>query len=145
MATPYPNPISPTQTRIGWIGIGVMGSAMASRILSAGYTLTIFSRNPSKSLPLQSQGANLADSPADLAASTDVIFTMVGHPSDVRSIVLDHPQSILSGLNPNSVTVDMTSSHPDLAREIFAAARSKNCWSSTPPCRVATSARETGS
>ncbi|CAK9151162.1 unnamed protein product [Ilex paraguariensis] len=57
MSTPYLTPITPSKTRIGWIGIGVMGSAMASRLLSAGYTVTIYARTPSKSLSLQSQGA----------------------------------------------------------------------------------------
>ncbi|KAJ7946632.1 Glyoxylate/succinic semialdehyde reductase 2, partial [Quillaja saponaria] len=132
MGTPYPNPITPTKTRIGWIGIGVMGAAMASRLISAGYFLTIFARNPSKSLPLQSQGAHLANSPFEVAQSSDVVFTMVGHPSDVRSVVLD-TKGILSGLNPNSVTVDMTTSHPDLAKEIFTAARAKNCWAVDAP------------
>ncbi|XP_062030423.1 probable 3-hydroxyisobutyrate dehydrogenase-like 2, mitochondrial [Rosa rugosa] len=132
MGTPYPNPISPAQTRIGWIGIGVMGAAMASRLISAGYSLTVYARTPSKAAPLQSQGAHLADSPFQLAQRADVVFTMVGHPSDVRSNVLG-PNALLSGLNPNCVTVDMTSSHPALAREIFAAARAKDCWSVDAP------------
>ncbi|KAM1092891.1 hypothetical protein ACFX1X_020441 [Malus domestica] len=54
MGTPYPNPITPAQTQIGWIGIGLMGAAMASRLLSAGYSLTIYARTPSKALSLQS-------------------------------------------------------------------------------------------
>ncbi|KAL6184133.1 hypothetical protein ACLB2K_045537 [Fragaria x ananassa] len=132
MGTPYPNPISPAKTRIGWIGIGVMGAAMASRLLSAGYSLTVYARTPSKAAPLQSQGAHLADSPFQLAQLSDVVFTMVGHPSDVRSNYLS-PNALLSGLNPNSVTVDMTSSHPALAREIFAASRAKHCWSVDAP------------
>ncbi|KAJ1419969.1 hypothetical protein SESBI_14716 [Sesbania bispinosa] len=82
MGAPYPSPITPTKTRVGWIGIGVMGGAMASRLLNAGYSLTIYARNPS---------------------------------------------------NPDCVTVDMTSSHPDLAREIFAVARSRGCWSVDAP------------
>ncbi|XP_061365745.1 probable 3-hydroxyisobutyrate dehydrogenase-like 2, mitochondrial [Gastrolobium bilobum] len=135
MGTVYPNPITPSETRIGWIGIGVMGGAMASRLLRAGYTLTIYARNPShpNSLALQSQGASLADSPAQLAQSTDVLFTMLGHPSDVRSILLDSSNGVVSGLRPNSVTVDTTSSHPDLAREIFAASRAKGGWSVDAP------------
>ncbi|KAK9287176.1 hypothetical protein L1049_015587 [Liquidambar formosana] len=132
METPYPKPITPAQTRIGWIGIGVMGSAMASRLLSAGYTLTIYARTPSKALSLQSQGAHLANSPFDVAKTSDVVFTMLGHPSDVRSIVLAE-NGVLSGLNCGGVTVDNTSSHPALAREIFAAAREKGCWSVDAP------------
>jgi 3-hydroxyisobutyrate dehydrogenase len=109
-----------------------MGAAMASRLLSAGYSLTIYARTPSKSLSLQSQGARLASSPRDLAQRTDVVFTMLGHPSDVREIVLGS-DGLLSGLNPSSVMIDTTSSHPALAREIFAAAREKACWAVDAP------------
>ncbi|KAB2620416.1 3-hydroxyisobutyrate dehydrogenase-like 2 [Pyrus ussuriensis x Pyrus communis] len=133
MGTPYPNPISPTRTRVGWIGIGVMGAAMATRLLSAGYSVTVYARTPSKAQPLQFLGAQLADSPFHLAQLCDVVFTMVGHPQDVRSNVLHPETGILSGISPNSVTVDMTSSHPALAREIFTAARAKNCWSVDAP------------
>lgn len=106
---------------------------MASRILSAGYSLTIYARTPSKAHPLQSQGAQLADSPFQLAQLSDVVFTMVGHPSDVRSNVLDPETGLLWGLRPNSVSVDMTSSDPALAREIFNAARAKDCWTVDAP------------
>ncbi|KAM7470365.1 hypothetical protein LguiA_008548 [Lonicera macranthoides] len=133
MPTPYPTPITPTQTRLGFIGIGVMGSAMATRLLAAGYSLTLYARTPSKSLHLQSLGARLADSPADVARTSDVVFTMLGHPSDVRQIVLENPNSILSGLNPGSVVVDHTSSHPDLAKRIFDAARERKCWAVDAP------------
>ncbi|KAM1392479.1 hypothetical protein ACFX2I_020051 [Malus domestica] len=133
MGTPYPNPISPTRTRVGWIGIGVMGAAMATRLLSTGYSVTVYARTPSKAQPLQSLGAQLADSPFHLAQLCDVVFSMVGHPQDVRSNVLHPETGILSGISPNSVTVDMTSSHPALAREIFTAARAKNCWSVDAP------------
>ncbi|KAL4588468.1 hypothetical protein LXL04_001359 [Taraxacum kok-saghyz] len=133
MNTPYPTPITPSQTRIGWIGTGVMGAAMASRLLSAGYSLTIYARTPSKTLSLQSQGARLVHSPSEVAKLSDVVFTMLGHPSDVREIVLENPDSILSSLNPGSVIIDHTSSHPTLAKQIFAAAREKNCWSVDAP------------
>lgn len=124
METPYPIPITPTKTRIGWIGIGVMGAAMATRLLSAGYSVTIYARSPSKALDLQSKGACLVDSASGLAQTSDIIFTMVGHPSDVRQNVLEK-NGLLQGLNSGGVIVDTTSSHPALAREIFAAARAK--------------------
>ncbi|KAH7865634.1 hypothetical protein Vadar_009150 [Vaccinium darrowii] len=133
MNTPYPTPISPSSTRIGWIGIGVMGSAMASRLLSAGYTLNLYARTPSKSLHLPSLGAHLADSPSSLARSSDVVFTMLGHPPDVRQIVLDNSTGILAGLNPGGVVIDHTSSHPSLAKDVFAAAREKGCWAVDAP------------
>ncbi|PHT60568.1 putative 3-hydroxyisobutyrate dehydrogenase-like 3, mitochondrial [Capsicum baccatum] len=79
----YPTLINPTQIRIGWIATDVMGSAMSSRLLSAVYFVTIYVRDPYKVVHLQSQGALLANSPTDLW-STDVSFTMLGYPSDVR-------------------------------------------------------------
>nr|GEX18903.1 probable 3-hydroxyisobutyrate dehydrogenase-like 2, mitochondrial [Tanacetum cinerariifolium] len=130
MNTPYPTPITPSQTRIGWIGTGIMGSAMASHLISAGYTLFIYARTPSKTASLQSLGARLVSSPSELAKTCDIIFTMLGHPSDVKEIVLD---SILDSLRPSSVVIDHTSSHPALAKEIYNAARDKNCWAVDAP------------
>lgn len=132
IGTPYPKPINPAQTRVGWIGLGVMGGAMAARIRAAGYALTIYLRNRSKALELQGRGASLAGSPADVARASDVVFTMVGHPSDVRSVVLGDT-GVLSGLRPGGVTVDSTSSHPALARSIAAAAQERGCWAVDAP------------
>ncbi|XP_062029307.1 probable 3-hydroxyisobutyrate dehydrogenase-like 3, mitochondrial [Rosa rugosa] len=132
MGTPYPNPITPSQTRIGWIGIGLMGAPMASRLISAGYSLTIYARTPSKALSLQSQGALLAQSPFEVAQRSDVVFTIVGHPPDVRQVILE-ANGILSGLNPNGVTVDMTTNLPASAREISSAVRAKDCWAVDAP------------
>ncbi|KAL1828344.1 hypothetical protein ACET3Z_006756 [Daucus carota] len=133
MTTHYPAPILPAQTRVGWIGIGVMGSAMAGRLLAAGYPLTVYSRTPSKSLSLQSQGAHLAHSLSDLAKASDVIFTMVGHPSDVRQVVLEKATGLLPHLNSHTVLVDHTSSHPLLAKEICIAVKERNCYSVDAP------------
>ncbi|PIN04231.1 putative dehydrogenase [Handroanthus impetiginosus] len=130
MSSHYPGPIAPGLTRIGWIGIGVMGGAMASRLISAGYSLSIYARNPSKATSLLSLGAKVAASLADLAASSDVIFSMIGHPSDVQSVVLD---SLLPALSPNTVIIDHTSSHPALARRIYHAALEKHCYSIDAP------------
>jgi 3-hydroxyisobutyrate dehydrogenase-like beta-hydroxyacid dehydrogenase len=106
---------------------------MASRLLSAGYFITIYARSPSKALPLQSEGAQLVDSPYKVAKCSDVVFTMVGHPSDVRSVVLDTNHGILAGLNPGGVIVDSTTSSPAQAREIFQAAKAKGCHSIDSP------------
>lgn len=112
-----------------------MGSAMASRLLSAGYSVTIYARTPSKAQVLISQGAHLADSPAVIAATCDVIFTMLGHPSDVRQIILSKDTGLLSSsqIKPNAVIIDHTSSHPDLAKEIYEFAKEKSCWAVDAP------------
>ena len=107
-----------------------MGGAMASRLISAGYSVTIYARTPSKAASLLSLGAKLADSPIDLAAASDVIFTMIGHPSDVKSLVLD---TLLPSLPPGAVLVDHTSSDPALARQIHDSALQTRCHSVDAP------------
>ncbi|CAN8235590.1 unnamed protein product [Cochlearia groenlandica] len=132
METPYPKLISPSTTRIGWIGIGIMGSAMVSHILSAGYSVTVYARDHRKSIHLQSKGALTANTPKELAQVTDVVFTMVGNANDVRSLLLG-PDGVISGLKPGGVTVDMTTSKPSLAREIHAEAKRRDCWAVDAP------------
>ncbi|KAJ4836460.1 hypothetical protein Tsubulata_028161 [Turnera subulata] len=126
-------PISPANTRVGWIGTGVMGRAMCSHLISAGYTLTVFNRTLSKAQPLLDMGARLADSPSSLASQSDVVFTIVGFPSDVRHVLLHPSTGALSGLRPGGVLVDMTTSEPSLAAEIHSAAAAKGCHSVDAP------------
>lgn len=126
-------PISPSNTRLGWIGTGVMGQSMCAHLIRAGYTLTVFNRTPSKAQPLLDIGANLAASPHDVASKSDVVFTIVGYPSDVRSVLLDPNSGALAGLKSGGILVDMTTSDPSLAVEIAAAASSKNCHSIDAP------------
>lgn len=109
-----------------------MGSAMASRLLSAGFSLSLYARNPSKASSLEALGAHLAPSPAALALSSDVVFSMVGSPPDVRQIALSD-SGVIAALPPGGVFVDHTSSHPALAAEISAAARAKGCWAVDAP------------
>ena len=80
--------IKPGETKVGWIGTGVMGSSMAGHLLKAGFPLTTYSRTKSKAEPLLAQGGEWADSPRAVAAAADVIFAIVGFPSDVREVFL---------------------------------------------------------
>lgn len=125
--------ISPSNTRVGWIGTGVMGRSMCAHLIRAGYTLTLFNRTVSKAQPLLDMGAKLVDSPASVAAQSDVVFSIVGYPSDVRSVLLDPTSGALSGLRSGGVLVDMTTSEPSLAVEIAGAASSKGCHSIDAP------------
>ena len=117
-------PIAPGKTRLGWIGTGVMGTSMCGHLLAAGYSVSVFNRTPEKLKPLLDKGAKAASSPAEVAANSDVVFTIVGYPADVRSVVLG-PDGLLSKAAPGSVLVDMTTSQPSLAVEIFQAAHAK--------------------
>ncbi|WP_406700563.1 NAD(P)-dependent oxidoreductase [Singulisphaera sp. Ch08] len=124
--------IAPGKTRIGWIGTGVMGSSMCGHLLAAGYQTTVYNRSSSKSKPLVDRGAIEADSPKKVAESSDIIFTIVGFPTDVREVTLGS-EGTLAGSRPGAVLVDMTTSEPALAREIFEATKSKGVHSVDAP------------
>src|SRR5690348_5252299 len=111
-------------TRIGWIGTGIMGASMCGHLMAAGHPATIFTRTRSRAEPLLARGASWADTPRAVAAVSDVIFTMVGYPADVREVILG-PDGALSGAARGAVLVDMSTSEPALAREIDAAARAR--------------------
>ncbi|MEK6763453.1 MAG: NAD(P)-dependent oxidoreductase [Nitrospirota bacterium] len=118
-------PASPETTRIGWIGTGVMGSSMCSHLLTAGYRVTVHSRTQSKAQSLLDRGAQWAESPRAVATQSDVLFTMVGFPQDVRAVYFDET-GILSGTRAGMVLIDMTTTQPALSRDIAAAASANN-------------------
>jgi len=111
-------------TRIGWIGTGVMGKSMAGHILAAGYPTTVYSRTREKAEALLGAGAAWAGSPREVAAASDVVFTMVGFPQDVRDVYLSG-HGVLDGARAGMLFVDMTTTEPTLAREIQARAVEK--------------------
>ena len=118
--------------RVGWIGTGVMGAAMCGHLLDAGHEVRVFSRTRAKAQDLLARGARWADSPADVAASSDVTFSIVGFPADVREVVLGS-HGVLAGIRPGAIAVDMTTSEPSLAREIDSAARARGAFALDAP------------
>jgi 3-hydroxyisobutyrate dehydrogenase len=113
---------APGKTRIGWIGTGVMGRSMCGHLIAAGYSATVFNRTSDKAAPLIGKGAKLAASPQEVAQASDVVFTIVGYPRDVREVTLGE-RGTLAGARPGTVLVDMTTSEPALAIEIARSAR----------------------
>src|SRR4029079_13537878 len=113
-----------TTTRIGWIGTGVMGSSMCGHILTAGYRVTLHSRTKTKAQPLVDRGATWAENPLTVAAQSDMIFTMVGFPQDVRTVYFSET-GILAGAQSGTVLIDMTTTDPTLSREIAKCATTK--------------------
>ena len=126
------NELSPESTRLGWIGTGVMGTSMCGHLMDAGYRMTVFNRTVEKAKPLVEKGATLADSVGALAANSDVVFTIVGFPSDVREVILG-ADGVLASAQSESIIVDMTTSQPSLAKEIAAAAALKGIASIDAP------------
>lgn len=123
---------APGTTRIGWIGTGVMGRSMCGHLMAKGYHATIYSRTRDKAADLIAKGAAWASSPKEVAEKSDVIFSIVGFPSDVREVILG-AAGVLAGAKAGSVLVDMTTSEPSLAREIDTAARAKGVFSLDAP------------
>src|SRR5690242_13193007 len=116
----------PRDVRVGWIGTGVMGASMCGHLLAAGHPVTVTTRTRTKADGLLDAGAAWADSPAAVAAMSDVVFVMVGYPDEVHEVVLGDDGAITT-LAPGGVLVDMTTSRPALAIEIDARARDAGC------------------
>lgn len=117
---------------IGWIGTGVMGKSMCNRILNAGYQVNVFNRTKSKADHLIESGAAWCSSPGEIAEKSDIIFSIVGYPDDVESVILGDG-GVLENANPGSVIVDMTTSTPTLAEKIYNLAKNKGVESLDAP------------
>jgi 3-hydroxyisobutyrate dehydrogenase len=103
---------------IGWVGTGIMGAHMCGHLLDAGYKMSVTSRTKQKASPLVERGARWCSTPAEAAEGADMVVTMVGYPSDVHAVVFG-VAGVLSRARPGTVVVDMTTSEPELAKEIF--------------------------
>jgi 3-hydroxyisobutyrate dehydrogenase len=101
-----------------------MGQSMCGHLIDAGYPMTVYSRTRQKAEALLARGAAWADSPQAVADASDVVFTMVGFPQDVRQVYLA-PDGVIAGARAGSLLVDMTTTEPTLAREIDQQARSR--------------------
>src|SRR5262245_26543041 len=110
--------------RIGWIGTGVMGLSMCGHVLAKGYPVTISTRTKSRAQPLLDKGAAWAGSPAEVGAQSDIVFTIVGFPSDVREVYFSG-EGLLPKARSGQIFVDMTTTEPQIAKEIDEAAQKK--------------------
>jgi len=124
--------IEPGKIPIGWIGTGVMGSSMCGHLIDAGFRATVFNRTKAKAQGLLDKGAAWADSPKAVAEASDVVFTIVGYPADVRGVILGE-DGVLAGCTAGSIVVDMTTSEPSLAVEIAEAALKRGVQSVDAP------------
>ena len=102
---------------VGWIGTGVMGESMCAHLVRGGYKAFVFNRTREKADALIRMGAVWCDSPAEVAEKSDIVFSIVGYPSDVKEIYFGK-NGVLSRAPKCSTLVDMTTSEPSLARLI---------------------------
>ena len=102
------------EAKTGFIGTGIMGAPMAAHLMAAGYPLNVYNRTRSKASALLGMGARWFDSPAEVAAHSEIVFTILGYPDDVERVYRgDH--GIIAGMKAGGVCVDMTTSSPSLA------------------------------
>lgn len=106
--------------KVGFIGLGAMGRPMALHLLEAGHELSVYARRAEAAQPLVDVGATRRATPAEVAAASEVVFTMVTTGADVEAVALGEG-GILHGARPGTVLVDMGTIPPGTARRIAAA------------------------
>ena len=107
--------------KIGFIGLGIMGSRMAANLQKNDYPLVVFNRTRAKAEPLLGPCGTFSDSPAKLAEQVDVLFTMLAHPDAVEQAALG-ANGFLDHLKPNSLWVDCSSVNPSFSKKMAAEA-----------------------
>lgn len=112
-------------TRIGFVGLGLMGSSMARNLMKRGFEVHGYARHPQKVTALVDEGLCLHETLAETAALADVMISMVGFPDDVREIYTGE-NGILNNVKEGSVCIDMTTSDPDLAKQLYDLAAERN-------------------
>lgn len=124
--------ISNENTRIGWIGTGIMGRPMCGHVLSGGYRTSIYNRTKSKAEELINKGAVWCTSPEEVAKNSDIIITILGYPEDVREVYFGK-EGIFTSLKSGTVIVDMTTTEPSLSIEIYNKAKDKGVYAVDAP------------
>lgn len=112
-------------TKIGFIGTGVMGKSVIEHLLNNGHTVTVYNRTKAKAEGLLKKGAVWADTPKEATEVSDVIFTMVGYPTDVEEVYYGE-KGIFKAEISDKVLIDLTTSKPSLAEKISMTASEKN-------------------
>ncbi|MGH9255185.1 MAG: NAD(P)-dependent oxidoreductase [Vicinamibacterales bacterium] len=110
---------------IGFIGLGVMGRPMALHLLEAGYALSVYARRPEAATPLVIAGASFFATPAELAARSDIVITMVTATADVEQVLLGD-NGVLSGARPGTTVIDMSTIAPQATRRMADALGERN-------------------
>ena len=103
--------------RVGFIGLGIMGSGMSTNLLKAGFPMTVWNRTASKMRPLTDAGAVEASSPKEVAERSDIVIDMVTDSHDVEEVLLG-PNGVVHGAKAGTIVVDMSTISPSVTRHI---------------------------
>jgi 2-hydroxy-3-oxopropionate reductase len=135
--------VEPGRTRVGFVGLGLMGLPMARNVLKAGYQLTVWNRTAAKAAPLVAEGAAQAGSPAEVARRSDVVVTIVTDSPDVEAVV-GGEVGVLSGAGAGMVWIDMSTISPEVTRRLGAAAEERGVACLDAPVSGGPPGAETG-
>ena len=113
--------------KLGFIGTGVMGQAMAGHLQAAGNQLYVYNRTKEKAQQLINNGAIWCDDVKTIAKQTDIIFTIIGLPSDVENVYLGD-DGLINSAKAGTILIDMTTSKPELAKKIYDAGIKKEIF-----------------
>jgi len=120
------------QTKVGWVGIGVMGKSMCGHLRKAGFPVSLTTRTREKAADLLSAGAAWCRTPREVAQVSEVVFSMVGFPSEVEQVYLGD-DGILAGARSGTLVCDMSTSEPSLAIRIHEQAAGRGVASLDAP------------
>ncbi len=112
------------QKRLGFIGLGYMGSRIAKRLLNAGYPLIVFNRDRAKAEALRAEGAEVAADLGELTSAADVIFSCLADEKAVKEVYLN-PGGVLDYIRQGTIAVDMSTVEPDTAQQLSLAGRKR--------------------
>jgi len=114
--------MSDTKLRVGFIGIGAMGTPMSQHIWEAGFPLTVYDRLPARTAELAGRGVQVASSCADVARRSDVVITMIGQVAEELEVVLGEG-GVLEGAHPGLTLIDTSTVGIVASKKLAAAAR----------------------
>jgi hypothetical protein len=103
--------------KLAFLGLGLMGTPMATRLLEAGHDITVWNRTSAKTRPLVDQGASAASSPAEAVAGADAAITMVATPQALEQVLFDD-DGVLGALSPGQRLIDMSTVGPEMIRSV---------------------------
>ena len=110
--------------RVGFIGLGAMGSRMATRLLAAHHDVVVYNRTPERTRPLEQGGAKVAVTAKQLAAGVDIVFSSVTNDAALEQVMFG-PDGALAGTPSGAVVIEMSTVNPRSSRRLHEAARSK--------------------
>jgi len=131
------------KSRLGFIGMGGMGSRMAARLLAAGYDVTIYNRHRERTRFLEEQGAKVAAEPEELAAHADIVLSSLADDLAVEKVMLS-PGGALAGARPGTDFIEMSTVSPSLSRRTHDLAREKGVFVLDAPVSGTTTVAEQG-